>query len=254
MNSLERSIIEKAGYDNGWEVVLESGDLLVELESSLHSAKAKIEESKSSKWAVCFDESSITIELKRLRNEEQVESFQVFNDFELGELLSQAARFARALPNQPEKRFKKELSEAIAKEELGQTELERLVKQRIGQNIFRDSLIDYWNASCSVTGIQIPETLRASHIKSWADCDSDSERLNVYNGLLLTANLDALFDKHMISFEDSGKIIIAPKINANDLNDLSLLGIHENVSLKRVSQEHFKFLKHHRQKQTQKHK
>ena len=33
------------------------------------------------------------------------------------------------------------------------TEAERLVIQRIRQNVFRDALMDYWGGRCSLTGI-----------------------------------------------------------------------------------------------------
>jgi putative restriction endonuclease len=54
--------------------------------------------------------------------------------------------------------------------------------------------MEYWNGRCPLTGIDQPELLRASHIKAWAACESDRERLDVHNGLLLAAHLDAAFD------------------------------------------------------------
>jgi hypothetical protein len=64
------------------------------------------------------------------------------------------------------------------------TEVERLIVQRIGQDIFRERLMAYWQDRCPLTGITDPALLRASHIIPRADCDSDAERLN--NGLLLS--------------------------------------------------------------------
>jgi HNH endonuclease len=54
---------------------------------------------------------------------------------------------------------------------------ERLVIQRIGQNVFRDALMDYWGGRCPLTGISEPALLRASHIVPWFDCD-DAQRLD----------------------------------------------------------------------------
>src|SRR4051812_37743078 len=51
------------------------------------------------------------------------------------------------------------------------TEAERLVVQRVGQDIFRAGLMDYWQGRCAVSGLAVPELLRASHIKPWAACD-----------------------------------------------------------------------------------
>ena len=46
----------------------------------------------------------------------------------------------------------------------------------------------------SSTGVALPpELLRASHAKPWAKA-SDIERLDSFNGLLLSVHLDAMFD------------------------------------------------------------
>jgi len=44
------------------------------------------------------------------------------------------------------------------------TEAERLIIQRVGQDIFRDRLMTYWQGRCPLTGITDPALLRASHI------------------------------------------------------------------------------------------
>lgn len=75
--------------------------------------------------------------------------------------------------------------------------------QRIGQDVFRDALLDYWGARCPVTGITERALLRASHILPWSDCD-DEQRLDIHNGLLLSALWDAAFDKGLVSFADDG--------------------------------------------------
>jgi hypothetical protein len=77
--------------------------------------------------------------------------------------------------------------------------LEGLV-ERIGQDLFRDALTDYWSGRCPLTGITDPALLRASHIVPWAEC-CDAQRLDVHNGLLLSALWDAAFE---ISFADDG--------------------------------------------------
>lgn len=85
------------------------------------------------------------------------------------------------------------------------TEAEQLVVQRVGQDIFRAGLMDYWQTRCPLTGITDPELLRASHIIPWKDCATESERLDVYNGLLLSALWDAAFDRGLVTFDDEGK-------------------------------------------------
>ena len=85
------------------------------------------------------------------------------------------------------------------------TEAERLVVQRVGQDIFRERLLAYWQGRCPLTGISDKSLLRASHIKPWKDCESDEERLDVHNGLLLSALWDAAFDRGLVTFEDDGQ-------------------------------------------------
>jgi hypothetical protein len=93
------------------------------------------------------------------------------------------------------------------------TEAERLIIQRIGQDIFRDRLMTYWHGRCPLTGITDPALLRASHIIPWKDCASDSERLDVHNGLLLSALWDAAFDRGLVTFDDEGLPQFSPKLS-----------------------------------------
>lgn len=97
---------------------------------------------------------------------------------------------------------------------LGDTEAERLTKQRIGQDVFRAALMRYWDGRCPVTGITEPGLLRASHIVPWAECGSDADRLDVHNGLLLAAHWDAAFDAGLVSFDNDGAALFSPALGA----------------------------------------
>jgi hypothetical protein len=92
------------------------------------------------------------------------------------------------------------------------TEAEWLVVQRIGQDIFRAALMDYWGGRCPITGITDPALLRASHIVPWSECD-DAQRLDVHNGLLLSALWDAAFDTGLVSFADDGAVLASPELS-----------------------------------------
>jgi len=74
--------------------------------------------------------------------------------------------------------------------------------------------MEYWGGRCAVSGLDIPALLRASHIKPWADCASDVERLDVFNGLLLAPHFDALFDGGWVTFSKSGQILISDELNS----------------------------------------
>ncbi len=58
-------------------------------------------------------------------------------------------------------------------------------------------------------GITDTALLRASHIIPWKDCETDAERLNTHNGLLLSALWDAAFDRGLVSFDDEGQPLYA---------------------------------------------
>jgi hypothetical protein len=124
-----------------------------------------------------------------------------------------------------------------------ETERAALVKARLGQGQFRSELLDRWTNACAVTGCTVSEILRASHVKPWRD-STNTERLSPANGLLLTAHLDALFDKHLISFKDDGDMLVSPRINADNRQ---LLGIPQRLQ-KTLSDEERRFLAVHRAK------
>lgn len=124
------------------------------------------------------------------------------------------------------------------------TEVERLVVQRVGQDIFRAGLLEYWDGGCAVTGLRIPELLRASHIKPWASCTTDAERLDVFNGLLLAPHLDAAFDRGFITFADDGAVMISSLLSPADEE---LLGIGEHLGLAALAGGHRHYLQWHRE-------
>lgn len=96
---------------------------------------------------------------------------------------------------------------------LSETAKETLIQARMGQGRFRTNLMRMWDEQCAVTGCSVSEALRASHIKPWRSA-SNRERLDPANGLLLVANLDALFDRGLISFEDNGTMLVSKGLPA----------------------------------------
>jgi hypothetical protein len=136
---------------------------------------------------------------------------------ELHDALDRTYRLAVSLPDAPLTTF-----ETQTKNLPKSTEAERLVVQRIGQDIFRNALLAYWGGKCPMTGITEPALLRASHIVAWADCDSDAHRLDVHNGLLLSALWDAAFDRGLISFADDGEVLASPGLSQHAREALAL--------------------------------
>ena len=123
------------------------------------------------------------------------------------------------------------------------TEVERLVVQRIGQNLFRDALIAYWDGRCPLTGISDPALLRASHIVPWAECQSDDQRLDVHNGILLSALWDAAFDAGLVGFGDGGSVLASSNLSDEARGSL---GLEKQVRLSGITSAHAVNLHWHR--------
>src|SRR4051812_35205981 len=82
-----------------------------------------------------------------------------------------------------------------------------------------------------MTGITERALRRASHIKPWADC-TDAQRLDVHNGLLLSALWDAAFDRGLISFADDGTVLASPALSETARTALRLSGAPPLVGLR----------------------
>lgn len=158
----------------------------------------------------------------------------------LHQLLRRAFQLARALPDEPLKAFLDQTANLPKT-----TEAERLAVQRIGQELFRDRLLDYWEGRCAITGLAVPEILRASHIKPWADCGSDAERLDVFNGLLLAPHLDAVFDRGLITVADDGRVLVSPLL---DGTACTILGVGPALQLRSLHLRHRPYLPWHRKR------
>jgi putative restriction endonuclease len=122
--------------------------------------------------------------------------------------------------------------------DLSKTERLNLVKSRIGQGTFRQKLLNYWK-ECAATGFKDTSMLVASHIKPWRAC-SNEERLNPFNGLLLTPNLDKAFDSGFITFVPNGYVSLSPL-----LTEPEKLGITADLRVE-LTELHEQFMSFHR--------
>jgi 5-methylcytosine-specific restriction protein A len=103
------------------------------------------------------------------------------------------------------------------------TERSGLVTSRIGQGAYRKRVIHRWQYQCAVTKFDKIEILIASHIVPWSKATNE-ERLDVHNGILLSPNYDALFDKHFITFSSQGKIVLSDKIEKAAFEKIGVTG------------------------------
>lgn len=104
---------------------------------------------------------------------------------------------------------------------LSSTERTAVTKQRVGQGLFKDLLINKYHNQCALCRITTYQMLIGSHIKAWKD-SNDTEKMDENNGLLLCAHHDALFDKHLISFEDTGDLIVSPTLSVAEQHELQI--------------------------------
>lgn len=162
-------------------------------------------------WFIALDHAGIVEELALPKADipgPGLARYAFTNLSEVYAVLPQVYNLGLTLPNGPLDDFQ------VAVKGLPRTtEAERLVVQRIGQDIFRDRLVTYWQGRCALTGITDVALLRASHIIPWKECADDAERLDVHNGLLLSALWDAAFDRGLVSFEDDGHPIFSPALS-----------------------------------------
>lgn len=246
MNPLERSLIEKAGYTNGWENVRKSTPERVVMFSARHKAEAHVlpTDDVGGPWRVKFPNGPPEAELARDLPEMQRHDggFEAGGQAGLGKLLRRAAQLAMSLPSHAADLYAEEIAK-IEAEPPSTTEAMRMVKQRVGQNLFRQALMDYWGGACAVTGLDLPEALRASHAKPWAACVTDAERLDVFNGFLLSAQLDALFDQGFLTFSDEGSTILSARLTDSQVD---LLGLDTPMKLRWLSPSHLPYLAWHR--------
>jgi putative restriction endonuclease len=238
------TILQKAALDEGFDIDLgETGGWLKFESTQIPVAIALTTE--ETRWIAAVSSASVATELQ---HEAAAASLLVLTGYDgafllhdaasLHRLLARARMLGRSQPTGPLDRFITQ-SRALSRT----TEAERLVIQRIGQEIFREAVIEFWNRRCPLTDIDEPLLLRASHIKPWADCMTDPERLDVYNGLLLAAHLDTAFDAGLISFDEGGRLVLSPHLSAENR---ARLGLAPSMRM-RLSAPHLPFMQWHRE-------
>lgn len=234
-----REECDKAAWQNGFRRPLGEADGWAAYGSTTANGQICLAaESASGPWHLALDHAGVIAELDAVPSTGLGPGKAQYRFCTLNELYAVLARvyaLALSLPDSPLQAFidrTKDLPRT--------TEAERFVVQRVGQNIFRDRLMRYWGEACPLTGISEPALLRASHIKPWAQCDSDAERLDVHNGLLLSALWDAAFDAGLVSFDDSGEPLFS-----SVLTDASRSRLTWSTSL-RLTAQHRQQLAWHR--------
>jgi hypothetical protein len=125
-------------------------------------------------WLLSVDHSGVVAEVRTLPASTEpgpgLATYMLASLSQLHAAIDRIYKLAISLPEAPLDRFKAKTASLPRT-----TEAERMVILRIGQDVFRDALMDYWGGRCPMTGITEPGLLRASHIVPWADC-TDAQR------------------------------------------------------------------------------
>jgi predicted restriction endonuclease len=122
-----------------------------------------------------------------------------------------------------------------------ETQRIQLARARVGQGLFRKRVI-LLDAACRVTGVTDQRVLIASHIKPWRAA-TNAERLNGHNGILLSPHVDALFDEHLLTFEDNGRMHVHASLPRDVLERWS---IDPEKKVEAFREQQHGFLAHHR--------
>lgn len=121
-------------------------------------------------------------------------------------------------------------------------EKERIISARVNQSVIRTNAIRKYGCRCVLCGLRTKELLVASHIKAWSE-STDSEKGDPDNVLLLCPNHDAVFDKHLITFDDDGNIQISSQLDEHERAMLNLrpsIKITMNDNMRRYMEYHRK--------------
>ena len=237
--------LEKAAADNGFDLELEHAADWLSFGSSQTSMRIWLKAIEDSGFLVATSRGDVLDGLADLDAAATdllpsgaAGALVVGDIAALHRLLRRAFQLSRTLPDGLLHVFETETANVPRT-----TEAERLVVQRVGQDIFRRGLLEYWDGRCAVTGLDVPDLLRASHIKPWADCDTDAERLDVFNGLLLAPHLDAAFDSGFITIEEDGMVLLSDTLSSGAR---SVLGLDGPLKIRGLYRAHERYMPWHR--------
>jgi putative restriction endonuclease len=209
----QKILIEKAARDAGFEIATADAPTGARFRSSLVPGELAID-LISGGYRIAIQSDLVMRELidnfVPQRNDCYVDGNVIVGNgtLALQDLAERIFQLSMALPSKPLDIFRTRVAAMPTT-----TEVERLVIQRVGQDVFREALDRYWLGKCAVTGVTDRALLRESHILPWSQCESDNQRLDVFNGILLVAHLDAAFDALLISFDETGMPLLSPRLS-----------------------------------------
>lgn len=109
-------------------------------------------------------------------------------------------------------------SPAIPEPELptGPTDVLRTIRARRVQRFFSNSVLAAYEYKCALTGLAVRDLLNASHIIPWSV--DESRRADPRNGICLNALYDRAFDRGLITFDDSLRVVISTRLKGEPMD------------------------------------
>lgn len=113
---------------------------------------------------------------------------------------------------------------------------------RVGQGKYREQLLDQCHY-CPFTMISDERLLIASHIKPWFAAN-DEEKIDPYNGYMLSPMYDKLFDRGYITFTENKHVILSEFISPRTWKQIGLKN-NEYFQTLPMDENRIKYLKFH---------
>ncbi len=139
--------------------------------------------------------------------------------------------------------FKTEIQELLHNWELKKKKGRDMYRQRMYKSELEKESREQYNSTepkCMSEGQCFP-FMMASHIKPYHRCN-EAEQFDAQNGLLLSKNLDSLFDWGYISFDDDGSILPSQCLGKEMVKYLTQFRLNELF----INPQRMKFMEYHR--------
>lgn len=107
----------------------------------------------------------------------------------------------------------------------GPTERKRLVRTRLVQTFFRETVLASYDYRCAMCELDMPELLNASHIIPWSI--SVERRADPRNGLALCAIHDRAFDRGLLTVSDTLVVLVSKRAKIKTTNQMHLVALIE---------------------------
>jgi len=155
----------------------------------------------------------------------------------------EAGRLVNAIRESAGRGLAEDAQEALLQQrkDLDPSRKTALLKARYGQGLYRAN-VEAKEHACRITGVLDRRHLRAVHIKPWSDCN-DQEKLDGFNGFLMSPHVAHLFGRGYISFADDGSVLVSDDLN---LAVLASWWIELPRSAGELTSEQRRYLDYHR--------